>query len=253
MLGIQWLCTLGPLVADFSIPWIVFNYKGNWMQLTGNSQLSVASSHQISRMLKIGSILSLHTITYEPHPSSPTLQTAPTTYTNHDLQALLTKFSHLFQKPTDLPPPRIHDHHIHLLPNSQPINVKPYRYPHYQKEIIAQLISEMLQDGVIKPSQSPYSSPVLLVRKKDGTWRFCVDYRALNAITIRDRFPIPTVEELLDELHGATIFSKIDLHLGYHQIQVKLEDTHKTAFRSRDGHYKFLVMPFGLTNAPSTF
>jgi hypothetical protein len=250
VLGVQWLKTLCASLTDYDHLTLSFCRDGRIIQLLGQTQPppQALSLHQFKRLISTHAIDTL----FHLQPITPSTTPSPT-HIDPAIHTLLSNFSHLFTEPTSLHPTRQTDHHIPLLHGSDPVNVRPYRYPQFQKREIELQIQNMIAQGIIQPSSSAFSSPVLLVRKKDGSWRFCVDYRALNAITIKDRFPIPTIDELLDELYGTCWFSKLDLRSGYHQIRMHPDDTHKTTFRTHLGHYEFLVMSFGLCNAPSTF
>lgn len=169
------------------------------------------------------------------------------------MHAFLTEFEHLFQPASGLPRQRSCDHSIPLIPGAQPVFVQPYRYAPLLKSEIEKQVNDMLQQGIIQKSSSAFVSPVLLVKKKDQSWHFYVDYRQLNAITMKSKYPVPIIEELLDELAGAKYFTSLDLQAGFHQIHMKEGDKFKTAFQTHFGQFEFRVMSFGLTGAPGTF
>ena len=173
---------------------------------------------------------------------------------NTPYDSVLHHFASVFDPiPPGVPPDMGDCHEIPLEPGSRPTAKPPYRLSPAEEGECWRQLEKLLEMAHIQPSHSPYGAPVLFVRKKDGSLRMCVDYRALNNQTIKDKFPLPRIDAMLDGLSGATVFSKLDLSQGYHQVQVKPEDAYKTGFSTPFGHFEFTVMPFGLSNAPATF
>lgn len=174
---------------------------------------------------------------------------------NSQVQHILDDYADIItnKSPEEMPPNRDISHDIVVYPGALPTYRAQYRLTPEEKIELTKQVGILLSQNFIRRSSSPYNSPVLFVKKKDGTLRLCIDYRALNNITIKNKFPIPRIDEALDKLGGAKVFSKMDLRSGFYQIRVTDKDIPKTAFSTDKGHYEFTVMPFGLTNAPATF
>nr|GFB19275.1 putative reverse transcriptase domain-containing protein [Tanacetum cinerariifolium] len=139
------------------------------------------------------------------------------------------------------------------VPGAAPVARAPYRLAPFGMKDLSNQLKELSGKGVIRPSSSPWRAPVLFVKKKDGSFRMCIDYRELNKLTIKNRYPLPRIDDLFDQLQGSSVYSKIDMRSGYHQLRVREEDVPKTTFRTRYGRFEFQVIPFGLTNAPAVF
>lgn len=252
ILGVDWLKKFSPMTSDWAQKTLAFNYDGVPVLLQGlHTQdkviLTEVAADKLLQWDKGNEIWAMAVVhECETEDISPDHQPASIT-------AVLSEFSDVFATPESVPPSRAYDHAISLHPDATPFNARPYRYSPAHKDEIERQVAAMLASGIIVQSMSPFASPVLLVQKKDGSWRFCIDYRRLNDLTIKNTFPMPVIDELLDELAGAQLFSKLDLRAGYHQIRMRPEDEAKTAFKTHQGHYQFRVMPFGLCNAPATF
>lgn len=236
---------------DYSTHTMKFDFNGQHITLTSNPQdetFPLLSHTQVKCAIR------------KEHKAYMVYVTEVEQEQQHSLSpqqhTFLNDYHHRFADdyPPHLPPSCVDiDHTIESIPGSHPPHRAPYRHnPLHQQEIQKQ-ITYLLDKGLIRPSSSPFGAPVLLVQKKDKSFHMCIDYRALNKVTVKNRYPIPRIDDLLDRLKGASVFSKIDLKSGYHQIRMHSNDIFKTAFRTQPGHYEFVVLPFGLTNAPATF
>lgn len=253
ILGMDWLSDCSPMFVNWKTKKLRFTHQGKRITLRGlkntvSTCVSITATN-LNKMITKGQVEQVvHLCPITSEQQTPDDADIPT-----EVQALLTQHVTLFAEPASLPPSRPYDHTIPLLSGAQPVNIRPYRISPQLKDELETQVHEMLTKGFIQTSTSPFSSPVLLVKKKEGTWRFCVDYRQVNAITVKNKCPMPVVEELLDELAGSQWFTKLDLRTGYHQIRMAPGGESKTAFKTHNGHSEFRVMPFGLTSAPATF
>lgn len=244
---------LGPQ-AVLGLPWLsTFDPRIDWRNLA----ISPANDVVVPSGVLDEGALPAEDLPAESHDELPpvSFQAATVVEAPEGFQDLIESFADVFpdELPAGLPPQRTEDYRIELTPGAKPPFRRPYRLAAKEAKELDDQVTDLLGKGFIRHSRSPFSSPVLFVPKKDGTSRMCVDYRELNKVTVKDRYPLPRIDVLLDKVGKARVFSKLDLRSGYHQIRVNPEDVPKTAFSTPSGHYEYLVLPFGLCNAPSSF
>ncbi len=287
ILGNNWLIHKHA-VQDYDKHSIEISHQNSRLQLCSNVDLQLISCHEIATLLNIQwqhynkKLINSRSTSMNKHKqqrknnksqvkddipeyrfylllfssdTTDTTTTDNTPYSKQLLSEITAEFSDVVGDiPPELPPRRAGvDHTIPLVDGAQPVSSSPYRTSSTNNDELKKQIDELLKAGFIRPSQSPYASPVLFVQKKDGSIRMCIDYRALNKITVPNKYPLPHPDELLERLVHAKYLTKLDLRSGYHQIRMSEADIPKTSFTTRYGSYEYLVMPFGLRNAPATF
>ena len=245
ILGMPWLERVNPQI-DWRTKSLTFERENDRHTLQSDSTLHLLAGVELARAIRKKQVVSGYVVKL-----AELNEPAATTKRSHPV---LEEYRDVFEPlPARLPPQREMDHRIELVPGAVPQSRPTYRMSPAELDELKKQLDQLLASGFIQPSKSPFGAPILFVKKKDGSMRMCVDYRALNGVTIKNSYPLPRIDELFDRLQGARVFSKIDLVSGYHQIRIHPEDVPKTAFRTRYGHFEFLVLPFGLTNAPATF
>jgi hypothetical protein len=249
ILGIEWLQMQSPMHVDWAEKWIEVQQSTGTQKLFGvetdTSTCKVMSLVELQLADQVGALwyfVQVYAVNNQDAHTTPTV-----------IAQLVEEYEELFQEPKGLPPKHLYDHKIPLLPGATPAKLRPYRYNPMQKTEIEKQVAELIKQGVLQLSACPFAAPALLVKKKDLTWRLCQDSRHLNAMTVKNKYPLPVIDELLDELAGAKWFTTLDLRAGYHQIRMAEEDVPKTAFQTHHGHFEYRVMPYGLTGAPATF
>lgn len=220
VLGMDWLEMFSPMTCDWSAKWLEFTHHGFVIRLQGMLSAHCQELQEVSieQLLKWDRGNDLwDTVLIESAAKSTALVD---TYLQNGIPDLIKDLIHeydtIFQEPSTLPPARVYDHSIPSLPNTAPVNCRPYRYSPEQKDEVERQVANMLKSGIVVPSLSPFASPVLLVKKKDNFWRFCVDYRKLNNISVKNKFPLPIIDQFFDEIAGVQYFSTIDLASGFH-------------------------------------